>query len=386
MDPLDLLGCFANLEHMTARLLDRTAAGTDEVRETDLTIKIFGTMMGAYLSHLIADPHHPAFLPSVGYHQMYGSPNPDTVYRTATIDGSGQYLIGGQRGTVPDISIMPFGPPTADGLLTFAPFEFADLSTCDDGTFEVVLAQERPAAAANWWALDPAMRTLMLRSTSDAWGDHVDPRLAIIRLDVDSHRGRLDAETMRDRLRSYAIVVEAMIMSGVRRVADLRGKDVINRLEAIDYSANGGRADQQYFEGCFEIGPKEALLLEVPVPTGCTGFSLSLTDAFFSTLDWANAQSSLNKRQASVGEDGWLRVVVAAEDPLVRNWLDTAGHTSGVLQCRWFGEIEAPRHAVSLVGTAALGELLQTTARVSPIERSEMIRDRQIGVQLRSLW
>jgi hypothetical protein len=386
MDPLDLLGCFGDLEHMTARLLDSTAAGRDGGRETDLTRKIFGTMMGAYLSHLLADPHHPAFLPSVGYHQMYGSPNPDTVYRTATIDGTGRYLIRGQRGTVPDVSVMPFGPPTADGLLTFAPFEFADLSTRDDGTFELVLAQERPAAAANWWALDPAMRTLMLRSTSDAWGEHVDPRVAIIRLDVDSYRERLDVETMKDRLRSYAIVVEAMVMSGVRRAADLRGKDVINRLEGIDYSANGGRADQQYFEGCFEIGPEEALLLEVRVPTGYTGFSLSLTDDFLSTLDWANAQTSLNKRQASVDEDGWLRVVVAAEDPLVRNWLDTTGQSSGVLQCRWFGHIEAPRHVVSLVKTADLGGLLQTTARVSPTERSAMIRDRQIGVQLRSLW
>ena len=82
--------------------------------DADLAVKLFGTTMGAYLSHLWADPDHPAFLPSVGYYQMYGSPNPDTIYRTAVIDGSGEYLVG-HRGSVPDVSIMPFGRPTCSG-------------------------------------------------------------------------------------------------------------------------------------------------------------------------------------------------------------------------------------------------------------------------------
>ena len=64
----------------------------------DLAVKMFGATMGAYLCHLWADPDHPAFLPSVGYYQMYGSPNPDTVYRTAVIDGAGEYLITGTEG------------------------------------------------------------------------------------------------------------------------------------------------------------------------------------------------------------------------------------------------------------------------------------------------
>ena len=58
---------------------------------------------------------------------MYGSPNPDTLYRNAAIDGGGEYRISGYRGTVPDVSIMPFGPPVAGGLQTFAPFRFDDL-------------------------------------------------------------------------------------------------------------------------------------------------------------------------------------------------------------------------------------------------------------------
>src|SRR5262249_25153993 len=278
------------------RVADQGGSGTD----ADLAVKLFGTTMGGYLSHLWADPAHPAFLPSVGYYQMYGSPNPDTIYRTAVIDGSGQYLVTGQRGSVPDVSIMPFGRPTSAGLRTFEPFDLSELVIEEDGNFEAWLSQHRPAKAQNWWRLDPEMRTLMLRSVSEEWGTHVEPRLAITRLDVDPRRERFTPDAVKERLRLFGAVVEGMIMSGVKRVGDLRAGGVVNRLVVVDYSQNGGRADQWYHEGCFLLGDDEVLLVEAHLRPGCRGFSLSLTDPLLSTIDWANAHSSLNRHQAIV--------------------------------------------------------------------------------------
>ena len=111
-----------------------------------------------------------------------------------------------------------------------------------------------------------------------------------------------------------------------------------------------------------------------------------MTDAFFSTIDWANAQSSLNQRQAVIDGDGVLRVVVAASDPGVHNWLDTTGHDFGVLQLRWMGGDQAPEVTVKPLPAAALDDALPAgVARTSPQERVAAIRSRQIGVQLRSL-
>ena len=172
-------------------------------RETDVAVKMFGTVMATYLTHLWAEPEHPAFLPSVGYYQMYGSPNPDTIYRNAAIDGDGEYRISGHRGTTPDVSIMPFGPPVPGGLQTFAPFHFDDLAIEADGTFEVVLSARRPASAKNWWRLEPEMRTLMLRIVSDEWGVHTEPRIAIVRLDTDPRRTRTEPDALRRR---FAVV------------------------------------------------------------------------------------------------------------------------------------------------------------------------------------
>ena len=249
------------------------------------------------------------------------------------------------------------------------------------------LSQHRPREAPNWWPLDPDMRTLMLRSVSEEWGAHVEPRLAITRLDVDP--GGYDSPLMLfdSGCESFGVVVEGMIMSGVNRITDLRENGIVNRLVAVDYSQNGGRVDQWYHEGCFSLGDDEVLLVEAQLRPGCRTFSLSLTDPLFSTIDWANAQSSLNRHQAIVDPDGLLRAVVAHSDPAVHNWLDTTGHDFGVLQCRWMGGGGAPVVSVGVLPADELDRALPATVRrVQPGERSQTIRARQIGVQLRSQW
>ena len=232
------------------------------------------------------------------------------------------------------------------------------------------------------------MRTLMLRSVSDEWGLHTEPKIAIVRLDTDPRRTRTEPDALRRRFASFAAVVEGMIMSGVNRVAALRADDVVNRLVTVDYAGTGGALDDQWYqEGCFALGDDEVLVLETPLDPDCRAFSLALTDTFFSTIDWANAQSSLNRRQAIVDADGVLRLVVAAADPGVHNWLDTTGHLTGVLQFRWSGTKSAPEFSARIVAAGSLDDALPTdVARSTPEQRAEAVRARQVGVQLRSYW
>jgi hypothetical protein len=209
-----------------------------------------------------------------------------------------------------------------------------------------------------------------------------------VRLDTDPRRTRTDPDALRRRLRSFATVVEGMVMSGIRRVAQLRDDGIVNDLVTVDYSANGGLNDQWYQEGCFALDDDETLVIEARLPPELRAFSLSLTDEFFSTIDWTNAQSSLNRHQARIDDDGVLRVVVASLDPGVQNWLDTTGHRSGVLQFRWSGGA-CPEVSVKKVADTAIaveGELPASTVRVTPEQRAETVRARQAGVQLRSRW
>jgi hypothetical protein len=387
-DPLGWLGAVDALRDLGERLARDARVADHSPAEIDVAVKVFGVIMAAYLTHLWAEPDHPAFLPSVGYYQMYGSPNPDTVYRNAAIDGTGEYLITGHRGTAPEVSIMPLGRPAAGGVQTFPAFDLDDLAIDDDGTFEVLLSATPRPSARNWWRLDPDMRTLMLRSVSDRWGDHTDPRLAIVRLDTLPRRARTNPHVLESKFRSYATITERMVMSGMSRVATLRNNGVVNALTTVDYSAaGGGLAEQWYQEGCFAISEGEVLLIETALDSACRAFSLSLTDAALSTIDWTNAQSSLNRTQAVIDDDGVLRIAVAADDPGIANWLDTTGHRFGALQFRWTDTPNAPKSTLRVMPLNTLSDALPpSTQRVTPAERAATIRSRQIGSQLRTRW
>jgi hypothetical protein len=64
------------------------------------------------------------------------------------------------------------------------------------------------------------------------------------------------------------------------------------------------------------------------------------------TFDYLHRQVSLNRRQTVPESDGSFRMVVAAEDPGLPNWLDTEGRSFGLVFFRYMlpeGEIETPR-------------------------------------------
>jgi hypothetical protein len=143
---------------------------------------------------------------------------------------------------------------------------------------------------------------------------------------------------------------------------------------------------QWYHEGVFELDDGEGLLLEAVMPTGCDYFSFSLTDRMFVTLDWVHAPTTLNRTQAGLDDDGVLRVVVARDDPGIRNWMDTTGYRRGVVQCRWIGSVDAPVLTARVVALDQLANALPGAVRVSADERERELDARRVGGQLRSLW
>ena len=105
-------------------------------------------------------------------------------------------------------------------------------------------------------------------------------------------------------------------------------------LPPLDGTAMGGAAENRPVIGSWELGPDEALLVEVAPPEGLY-WSYSLGNPWWETIDYARHQSSLNGHQAEVDPDGTVRAVIAHQDPGVANWLDTAGHSAGpvILRC-----------------------------------------------------
>ena len=124
-------------------------------------------------------------------------------------------------------------------------------------------------------------------------------------------------------------------------------------------------------------------------PAGGDYQGIQLADLWFSSLEYANRQTSLTTAQARPSADGAFRFVVCGEDPGVANWLDTTGRRRGVLLLRYdgtgrttFPEQEHPRAEV--VPLAALqAHLPPDTPRSAPGERAAALAARRRHVQRR---
>lgn len=166
-------------------------------------------------------------------------------------------------------------------------------------------------------------------------------------------------------------------------------RNAFNTVNAASAATGGGMSTNLYAGGVFELGPEEALLIEnrIKVPPQYIGFQLA--NLWGESLEYANAQSSLNGHQSQVDPDGVIRLVIAHRDPGVPNWLDTTGQPEGFMSPRWaYSTQPAQEHwpeisARKLRFEEIRAHLHPSTSVVTPEERRRVIAARQRHVRRR---
>ena len=144
-----------------------------------------------------------------------------------------------------------------------------------------------------------------------------------------------------------------------------------------------------YAGGIYELAEDEALLVEATFTGDPVYTSMHLGNMWGESPDYANHQSSLNRHQMYVGEDGVQRWVVAHRDPGVQNWIDTTGLPKGYLSHRWaYSELPPKEEWPTITCRVIPFDEIQTAIpddqpRVTGEERREAIRIRQRHVQKR---
>ncbi len=332
------------------------------------------------------DGDFPAFLPSIGQLLNVGQPNADTIYRSARISPGGIYRIRGRKGSLNQI-VLGQVAPHAEGV-TRSHFDINSLETDDKGRFDLLLSAERPEGyTGGWWELAPTASMLLLRMVSYDWENEEAPTFSIERLDRPMGRPRPPATDLEQRLRALPRTIDFMGLMFVDHVEQLRQEGYIKKFKEFDVGPIGGLVGQFYYETVFELAHDEALIIESPVPDVCPYRSLILTNEIYETIDWINNHSCMNGAQAQPDSDGILRFVVSAKDPGVKNWLDTAGYPTGAIQGRWTNCDSQPFPAIRKVALAdVLSELPGDTARVTPQERDQIIRERRAAYLQRPHW
>jgi hypothetical protein len=408
-----------------------------------------GFVHGAIERAFHGDPRFPAFRNALSIKTKATIDNADAIYFMAPIDGRERYVV---RGRVGDHRHWRGEAPAKTGRKApqYLIFELSDgclagdsgslaelrpglkvqtgrldssaLQVAADGSFEILLAPERPAGhTGNFIA---SHKKVSRPHPEAAGGSHdryacwisgrqlfydwerEDPTpLAITRIGAEGdHPPALTPERAAAQLREmgalvrgqmhfwnefYTVLLETYGKRDGKPGERFMPRNSFNQPNAASGATGGGQSTNIYAGGVFELEPDEALVIEsrVAVPPQYIGFHLA--NLWGESLDFANHQTSLNGFQVEPDADGVLRYVVAHRDPGVPNWLDTTGHREGFLTPRWaYSEQPPPDRWPTIRATKVrfdeIRQHLPAGVRsVTAAERAERIRVRQEHVQRR---
>jgi hypothetical protein len=337
---------------------------------------------------------HPRVLVNCGWQtDIYtlGQNSQDFLYGIAIVDGRQSYRMSGRMGDISLFLLQVLSGVFGDSnFTTVGNYDWADFDIGADGRFEVILSAEKQTG--NWIRLDPAIDfqfIMMRRALVDWHGDKGELRLERISQLPDTFydADEFDEAAMAQRIRRATQFLRYAVTEFNIKLYDLWLKMAGGRKNALGLvpgttSGQAGSPSSNYAMGVLEMKDDEALLVELDkLPDGAY-WSFQMGDVWSRPLNYLHYQTSLNNREAVVDADGRLRIVISNRDPGVSNWLATCGRVETILVFRNFRAKTEPVPTTRLVKFAELDALLpKTTARVTPEQRAEIVRQRRLGQQ-----
>lgn len=407
---------------------------------------VMGFLYGSIARCMGPTPEFPYFTRAIQPLNRSTIDNADAIYLMAPIDGNYSYTIRGRAGDTSQwrgeastgqgrkaphyvIFETPSGYSGESGSLkelkrgsriNCAELDSTELQVNADGSFEILLAPEKPEGYTGNFMLTRASRTrtsadgitetreyvsqlVMLRELFCDWENEDLLELFIYRNDLlgqpmPTYTPEQAAKQLKDIGRFtrnqvhfwnefYAVVCEAY--------GDMNGdgqcfmpRNAFNNPNAASIATAGGMATNIYCGGIFELEQDEALVLELHQPVEPVYIGFHLGNMWGESLDFANYQSSLNGLQAHRDSDNVLRYVVSHRDPGIANWVDTTGHPEGYMAVRWAYPVKPKENLPwATAKKVKLAEVLQhlpaETRLITPQERRAQIAIRQEHVQRR---
>ena len=294
------------------------------------------------------NPDFPQFYSLSHETAKIGNDNPDNCYLNCAVDGSREYLIRGNRGSVAYLSIETKAGSFAGGgdMAPTGHVQVDRLDVAGNGDFELLVsAREKPG---NWLPMAPETDSILVRQT---FRDRARERPAELDISCLNPRGDscLDPAIFAAQLSRVAPFVTGT--AGLFRQWMTDFERQLNALPANDQQMclrAGGDPSIYYHNSRWRLAPREVLVVEFRPPRVCQAWNLQLSNHWMESLDYRYHRISINDHAAVVGPDGTICIVVSHE-PLrgdlaehFPNWLETAGHGNGAMLLRYVGAVEYP--------------------------------------------
>lgn len=361
----------------------------DEENRAGAHMFLLGMLMARIEEQVVFDPQFPYFR-VIDPRIREGGDNSDQRYLVTRLTPGETYRVWGTLGDACRLELQIYaGDPYLGSGRMASYLTFEDLQVEEDGSFEVIAS---PSREPGNWLENPTDATRMLvRQIYSDWGQTASR--GEVHIDRVGHEGdlspRLGPAELATRLDAAAADLLAQTRIWPRNTSRSVQEQAPNEIsEPFDPGRTGGVPGRWMTRAHFDLEDDEALVI-TSWPGGGSYQGIQLTDPWFSSLEYANRQTSLSGDQAQLDSDGAYRFVLSARDPGVVNWLDTTGRRTGQVLMRFDGSpdpdfpVEQHPHAVK-VKVDALGEVLPAdTPQVDAGQRARQIAVRRRHVQRR---
>lgn len=377
------------LRHRAAWLREHPFAQDEEQRPGAYSYLI-NSLIAGLEEDVIHDPDFPTFR-VVDPRTRGGGDNADQRYLIARVNGGDTYRIWGRLGAERRLEFQVYAgdPYVSGGSGRSAGFlTHEDLEVDGDGRFEVIASPERQEG--NWLENPQDGTRLLVRQTYGTW-DHA--AMGDMHIDRVGHEGDtkplLTAAALEARLRQATARLDGHVGLWPDMVNGffVESRPANELSKPINPGAVGGVDGRFMVFGIWDLTDDEALVVQTwPMDGNYQG--IQLTDLWWSSLEYANRQTSLTGDQAEPSDDGSYTFVISANDPGAANWLDTMGLRRGVIMLRFDGmstpDFDPTRAPVArAMGLAEVRDGLAGVPTVDPSHRSRAIESRRRHVQLR---
>lgn len=319
-------------------VLDRESTPRDDLTQAEGLRKLVRLVRIGFEATLeYADVTHPTVYPSVTPTTLGEGETSDARYHQAFLDGSRTYRLTGRRGDAPLVEFTTYtGKIGLDehsrriGFLTER-----ELAVEPDGTYEIVLGPD--PHPKNWLRTTSDTKLLYIRQYAHDWPN---TRGATFEMRQEGVTGppaplrRADVERALDRTAAYverAAHAWAAIVDGQARREPNRFYVFPEQDEADSPEMPAGH---RFASGYFRLAPGEALVVELR-PADVPYWGVDVTNYWFEPLSYGEHRSHVNNRTARFEPDGRVRIAIGPNQVSTPNWIDTAGHTQGVMLFRW---------------------------------------------------
>jgi hypothetical protein len=319
--------------------------------------------------NLHSDPARPTLINGQYSPWNWGHSNPDTLYLTARVDDTHDYLISGKLGTAAQTTFGVYAGKDDQAHAVKVLSE--ELVVDDDGSFEIYFSREK-MGDTNWFQLPPGADSFCCYQTFGDWNNQAK---GTIRIQCLNPGEPATPESLEESIAAFDAQLAASRELLTMWVNDIPARvfgPLPKNFAIPPMQPPSAMAGAWFVPVAWELQDGQALVIDYEIPPGAPYVGICLTNRWSQMIDIQTRQTSLNLAQSQIA-DGRVRVLLSTKDFGVRNWLDARGYRSGVVTWRASTSDQPVTPTITVIREDQLDDYFGLEQRITPVERARAI-------------